>query len=95
MLIQKPVTTGEIVSIKLISGEEIIGRLDEDNADFVKLDRPKSVSIGAQGLGMMPFMFLSGSETVTIKHNHIIVMVPAEKSAADQYVQGTTGIALA
>jgi hypothetical protein len=43
---------------------------------------------------MMPFMFLGGSDNVTIKHSHIIVMVPAEKTAADQYVQGTTGIAL-
>jgi hypothetical protein len=39
-------------------------------------------------------MFLGGSDTVFIKHIHIIVMVMAEKSAADQYVQGTTGIAL-
>lgn len=94
MLIQKPAATGDIVSIKLISGEEIIGRLDEDTPEHVRLDRPKSVTIGNEGLGMMPFMFLSGSETVFIKHIHIIVMVMAEKSAADQYVQGTTGIAL-
>jgi hypothetical protein len=94
MLIQKPAATGDTVSIKLISGEEIIGRLDEDNAEYIKLNRPKSVSIGAQGLGMMPFMFLGGADNVTIKHSHIIVMVLAEKSAADQYVQGTTGIAL-
>jgi hypothetical protein len=95
MLIQKPVASGDIVSIKLISGEEIIGRLDDDTTECIKLNRPKSVSIGQQGLGMMPFMFLGGADNVTIKHNHIIVMVPAEKSAADQYVQGTTGIALA
>ena len=94
MLISKGVSKGDTVSIKLISGEEIIGRLDDDTTEYIKLNRPKSVSIGAQGLGMMPFMFLGGSDNVTIKHNHIIVMVPAEKTASDQYVQGTTGIAL-
>lgn len=94
MLISKGATVGETVSVKLISGEEIIGRLDEDTSEHIKLNRPKSVSIGAQGLGMMPFMFLGGADNVTIKHSHVIVMVPAEKSAADQYVQGTTGIAL-
>jgi hypothetical protein len=94
MLISKGVSKGDTVSIKLISGEEIIGRLDDDTTEYIKLNRPKSVSIGAQGLGMMPFMFLGGSDNVTIKHNHIIVMVLAEKSASDQYVQGTTGIAL-
>ena len=94
MLISKGAAIGETVSIKLISGGEIIGRLDEETADFIKLNRPKSVSIGPQGLGMMPFMFLGGSDTVTIKQHHIIVMVPANKEASDQYVQGTTGIAL-
>ena len=94
MLISKGVSKGDTVSIKLISGEEIIGRLDDDTTEVIKLNRPKSVSIGAQGLGMMPFMFLGGSDNVTIKHSHIIVMVLAEKSASDQYVQGTTGIAL-
>jgi hypothetical protein len=94
MLIQKPAATGDIVSIKLISGEEIIGRLDDETAEHIRLNRPKSVTIGNEGLGMMPFMFLGGGDTVFIKHIHIIVMVMAEKSAADQYVQGTTGIAL-
>ena len=94
MLISKVTTVGEKVSIKLISGEEIIGRLDEETSEIIKLNRPKSVSIGPQGLGMMPFMFLGGSDTIVIKQNHIIVMVPANKEASDQYVQGTTGIAL-
>jgi hypothetical protein len=94
MLIQKPAATGDVVSIKLISGEEIIGRLDEDTTEYIKLNKPKSVSIGQQGLGMMPFMFLGGGDTVTIKHIHIIVMILAAKDASDQYIQGTTGIAL-
>jgi hypothetical protein len=94
MLIQKPAGIGDIVSIKLISGEEIIGRLDADTTESIRLDRPKSVTIAKDGLGMMPFMFLGGSDTFIIKHIHIIVMVMAEKSAADQYVQGTTGISL-
>jgi hypothetical protein len=95
MLISKGATVGEVVSIKLISGEEIIGRLDEETSEHVKLNKPKSVSIGPQGLGMMPFMFLAGADTVTIKQNHVIVMAAAAKDASDQYIQGTTGIALA
>ena len=62
MLINKGITAGEVVSIKLISGEEIISRLEEENTDTVKLNRPMSVSITPSGLGMMPFMFLSSSD---------------------------------
>ena len=91
----KPITTGEVVSIKLISGEEIIARLDAEDKDTVTLAKPLSVSIGPQGLGMMPFMFLNSSNIVNIKLSHIIAMGVAKKDASDQYIQGTTGIALA
>jgi hypothetical protein len=95
MLLSKPVTNGETVSIKLITGEEIIARLDEQHTDHVILSKPLSVTAGPQGLGMMPFMFLNSSNTVNIKQSHIIAMGVAKKEAADQYIQGTTGIALA
>lgn len=95
MLLTKPISVGETVSIKLITGEEIIARLEEDTAEHVKLTKPLAVNIGPQGLGMMPFMFLNASQTVTIKHSHVLAMGLAKKEAADQYIQGTTGIALA
>ncbi len=95
MLLNKPVTTGEVVSIKLISGEEIIARLEGEEGETVKLSKPLSVTAGPQGLGMMPFMFLNSSNTLNIKQSHIIAMGVAKKEASDQYIQGTTGIALA
>lgn len=95
MLLQKPMATGDVVSIKLISGEEIIARLEEDTADSVKISKPLAVTLGPQGLGMIPFMFLVNKDEVTLKHQHILAMGPSKKDAADQYMQGTTGIALA
>lgn len=95
MLLSKPVKIGETVSLKLITGEEIIARLEEETADAVKIYKPLMVTVGAQGLGMMPFIFLNGSDTLTIKMQHVVAMGVAKKDAADQYVQGTTGIAIA
>jgi hypothetical protein len=46
------------------------------------------------GLGMIPWMFLGADETVTIKKDHIFAMMASKKDAADQYITGTTGIAL-
>jgi hypothetical protein len=95
MLIEKPVASGDIVSIKLINGEEIITRLEEETADYIKVTKPLSVTLGPQGLGMIPYMFLSAKDTITIKQQFVIVIAPAKKDAADQYLTGTTGIALA
>ena len=43
---------------------------------------------------MIPWMFLGDKDTMTLKKVHVFVMVPSNKDASDQYVQGTTGIAL-
>lgn len=94
MLLEKPIASGDIVSIKLANGEEIIARLEEETDQHIKISRPLAVTLGAQGLGMIPFMFLANKDTVTIKQMHVLVIAPAKKDAADQYVQGTTGIAL-
>lgn len=95
MLFEKPFTKGDVVSIKFINGEEIIARLDEETIDSVKVVKPLTVSLGPQGLGMIPFLFLGAKDTVILKHIHILAMSPSKKEAADQYMQGTTGIALA
>lgn len=85
---------GEVVSIKLISGEEIIAKLEEETTDYIKVSRPLTVSIGPQGLGMMPFVFLAKTDTIKLNMNHVMVLAESKKDAADQYIQGTTGIQL-
>lgn len=95
MLLEKPMSNGDVISMKLVTGEEIIARFEEETAEHIKVSRPLAVTLGPQGLGMMPFMFLADKETFKIKHNHILVSGPAKKDAGDQYMQGTTGIAMA
>lgn len=94
MLINKSLSTGDVVSIKLINGDELIARFENDNTDEVSISKPLAITIGPNGLGMMPWMFLGEKETISLKKNHIFVLIPSKKDAADQYLQGTTGIAL-
>lgn len=94
MLIEKSFSQGDIVSLKLINGDELIARFDSQNEEQVKIEKPLAITIGPQGLGMMPWMFLSDKETITLLKAHIFTIVPSKKDAADQYLQGTTGIAL-
>lgn len=94
MLIEKPLNAGDVVSVKLISGEEIIARLEEETDAYIKVSKPLTVTLGPQGLGMIPFVFLSAKDTITLKQSHVLTMSPSKKEAADQYMEGTTGIAL-
>ena len=95
MLIQKPIAPGDVVSIKLVNGDEIIARFEGEDDKGVTINRPLALTMSSGGLGMIPWVFLSAKDTMTLKHDHIFVMVPSKKDAADQYMQGTTGIALA
>jgi len=94
MLINKGFSTNDVISLKLINGDEIIARFENENNDEMTINRPLAITIGPQGLGMMPWMFLGEKENITLKKSHIFASSLSKKDAADQYMQGTTGIAL-
>ena len=52
MLIDKGVTAGNVVSLKLTSGEEIVAKLIEETDAYYKLGRPMVIAMGAQGPGL-------------------------------------------
>ena len=94
MLLKKPITAGSVVSIKIINGDEIIARYESEDTDTVTINKPLALTMGAQGLGMIPWVFLGDADEITLNKSHVFLFVPSKKDAADQYIQGTTGIAL-
>jgi hypothetical protein len=94
MLLSKPMATGDVVSIKLINGDELIARLESDDQHGITIDRPLALTMQGGGLGMVPWVLLGDKNSITLQREHIFAMVPSKKDAADQYVAGTTGIAL-
>lgn len=94
MLISKGFSVGDIVSLKLVNGDEIIARYESETNEEVNLSRPMAITVGPSGLGMIPWMFLGSKDSFTIKKSHYFVMVPSKTDAAKQYMEGTTGIAL-
>lgn len=94
MLIKKGLSNGEIVSLKIANGDELIARYEDETADTIKISKPLAITASAQGLGMIPWVFLGDTDTITLQKSHVFVTVISKKDAADQYRQSTTGIAL-
>ena len=93
MLIDTPYKTGDVVSLKLSSGEEIIGALEEENAKAFVLKKPLMVAATQQGLGLAPFMFtVSPDSKVPVNANSVLCVVKTDKDMASQYIQSTTGL---
>ncbi len=95
MLLENIIKPGDVVTIKLVSGEEIITRFESEGNDFVKISKPLALVAGGKSLGMIPWIFLAAAENFKL-NKHAISVGPllSKKEAADQYLEGTTGIAL-
>ncbi len=93
MLIDKGVTEGEVITLKLTSGEEIVAKLVEDGANHYKLSRPMVIGMGPNGPGLMPYLFtVSPEKTIKLLKTTVTVAEATDKSFADQFIQQTTGI---
>ncbi len=96
MLIDKGVTEGEVVTLKLSTGEELIAKLIEDGALYYKLSKPMVLSMTQKGVGMMPYLFTVNPEKeIKLFKTNVVVMEVTDKDFANAYTQQTTGIALA
>jgi hypothetical protein len=95
MLINKGFSSGDVVSIKLINGDEIIARFESENIDTITVSRPLALTMNGGGLGMIPWVFLGKDSSITVSKSNTFFIVESKGEAAKQYLEGTTGIALA
>jgi len=96
MLIDKGVSEGEVITLKLTSGEEIVAKLVEDSAAYYKLKNPQVIGMGPKGPGLMPYLFtVDPNKEIKLSKTTVTVAEATDKAFADQFIQSTTGIALA
>ncbi len=94
MLLQKSkFDQGDIISMKLISGDEIIGKyVSEDMVEFV-IAKPVMLGMTQKGPAMMPVMMtVDPDKEFSIPKSAIMLKGVTAKEIADQYTYQTTGI---
>jgi hypothetical protein len=101
MLIEKrhAPEVNDTVTIKLISGEEIVGRLSECGNDTVTLTKPVQILMhqiapNKMGLAFQPVLG-SISEQITMQFNRAAISIGPVKTGEDvtrNYIQATTGL---
>lgn len=95
MLIEKPITKNDIVTMKLLTGEEVLASYQEEDANVFKVTKPATIAQGPQGMGIVPWMMTSRTEKISINKNTVIAMAPTESEIAKAYTEATTNIQLA
>jgi len=95
MLINKGVTEGEVITLKLTSGEEIVAKLVEDGPVYYKLSKPMVIGMGQQGPGLMPYLFtVSPDADVRLQKSTVTVAEATDATFAKQFLESTSGIKL-
>lgn len=96
MLLEKFKTAGDVITLKLTSGEELVARYEEELEAGIKISKPMVLSMTQQGLGMMPYLFTVNPDTsVVIEKSAISVLAKTDDQFAKQYTTSTTGIQMA
>lgn len=94
-MIIKNFMEGDIVAMKLISGEEVIARITEesDNSGCIFVKKPLMLIINQEGAGFVPFMItLNEDAEVKIHEDKIIIIDYVNEKIKNAYIQQTSNI---
>jgi hypothetical protein len=85
--------TNEVYTFKLMSGEEVIGKITEIGDKYICLNEPLSVAPSAQGMGLVPSVFTSEANApVRLNINNITMYTDTAEPVKVKYIETTTGI---
>jgi hypothetical protein len=95
MIIEKPLSSGDTVTIKTTAGEEIVARLVELKPNGYVVSKPLAVMATQQGIGLGPLAFTVNPETKLEINTHAVLFVAkTDSEMAKQYISSTSGLAL-
>lgn len=98
MLIETPYKVGDIVTLKILGGDEVVGRLLEEaqyseTTGSYTINKPHAVMMGQQGFGLAPYVLTAGPDfKVSFKSDHVVCVVKTFDAVAKEYIKQTSGI---
>jgi hypothetical protein len=83
---------GDIVGFKMISGDEIVGKLAGIESKTYELNKPCIVITSENGIGLMQAMFSLDpqEENLIIKDDHVIAKCQAHMRMQEHYIKVTS-----
>jgi hypothetical protein len=95
MLIEKvenKYNVDDILSFKLVTGDEVLGKVAKIDTDSYELNKPCIVVTSSEGIGLIQAMFGLDPdlENLTLMDNHIVMMCRTHEKMRDHYITVTT-----
>lgn len=87
--------TGQVYTFKLNSGEEVIAKVVQSGADWIRVEHPVSVAPGPQGMGLVPSMFTCDvDQEIHLNTGSVSLYAQTDDAVKNKYIEATTGIRL-
>jgi hypothetical protein len=94
MLVTNKYDQDDIVTFKIVNGDEIVAKIVEESDDAFTVIKPCTVMPSQQGLGLLQSLFTSDlNKSITLDKGHVMIHAPTVKNVENHYIQTTTGIA--
>ena len=93
MLVSKKYSNGDIVSFKLVNGDEVVARIVEENDGSFYVEKPCTAMPSPQGIGLMQSLFTADADAkIHLHKDHVIMHSPSIDAMQKHYIKTTTGI---
>jgi len=77
---------GKVVAFRIITGEEIIGKITSFDAHSVSLKKPCTLTFTQEGMGLMPASVMGNPEKdVTYQRSAIVAIMTPREDAVGSY----------
>lgn len=93
MLLSKKYNENDIVSFKLVTGDEIVASIIEETDLGFEVNKPCTVMPGPQGMGLIQSLFTADADRkVSLSKAHVVMHAPSVDAMQKHYIKTTTGI---
>tara|TARA_B110001454_G_C12671577_1_gene413989 strand:+ start:836 stop:1147 length:312 start_codon:yes stop_codon:yes gene_type:complete len=93
MLKEKTYDSGDIVTLYLQTGQEILGKFVSEDDSSTVVCKPLTVAVGPKGAAFQTFTVTGDSENnVSFKTGKIISVLRTNEATSSSYIEATSGI---
>ncbi len=93
MLVTNKYNQDDIITFKIVNGDEIVAKIVEESDDAFTVMKPCTVMPSQQGLGLLQSLFTSDlNKSIRLEKRHVMMHAPTINDVQNHYIKTTTGI---
>lgn len=95
MLIEKKTSVGDIITIKMNNGDELLAKLVDAQNDKLTVSKPLQVAMSHQGFALIPYVLTINPDTmIDIDLRGVVFYTKTLQEIGNEYIKQTTNLVM-